>query len=1215
MDELEKSKKPNFEVLDDEETQDDGQNTLEKETDSSKVNEDNNSSAPLNEEKKKFLFKKKSDEELSEEALIKRKAKEQEKAEKKKALDIERRMIQLNKEESKQKALEEKMTRDREKNAVKAKNRAKKLASKRQRNLKLVERFDTDIEQGLSDDQVSQRISEGLANYRAKSGSKTYTQIILGNLLTFFNILGIVIAGFLISVGAFKDLVFMLIITLNMLIGIIQEISAKKQIDRLSLISAPTVSVLRNGSYLDINTDDVVLDDIVIFEAGKQICTDAIIVEGSIEVNESLLTGESDAILKKAGDQLYSGSYVVSGNCKARVDKVGKDNYIESLTQSAKQYVKPKSEILHALNIIIQVMAFVIVVIGVTLFFVQWKGNGMSYSESIRKTAGAMIGMVPSGLYLVTSGGLAVGVLRLAEKNVLVQELYCIEMLARINVLCLDKTGTITDGSMVVRDFIEYNNPNGLTTKHIISAMLNATNDNNLTNQALESKFGKAKRLKSNAVIPFSSKRKYSAVTFDQLGTYVLGAPEFVLKKDFYKVSKDVDKFTKEGFRVLLLAHMKESIEDDLLPEIEPSPCSLILIQDNVRQDAIDTIKYFKESGVEVKVISGDNPMTVCMIAKRAGIENAEKFISLDGLSEQEVVYAATRYTVFGRVSPAQKRLLIKTLKEEGNTVAMTGDGVNDILALKEADCSIAIASGSEAARNVSHLVLVDSNFNSMPSVVAEGRRIINNITKVARLYLTKTIFSLLLAIEALISGYYPISTSQLFMIDLFCIGIPSVVLVLEKNNELNKGKFLTNVIKSALPGAIVILILSLIVFSLQVPLNMTTRISSTLIIITATFTCLMVLFDVCSKPFTRVHKILFYSLFSVTVFLTIMFPKFFEFSPLFPFGKYYDENEETITYTTPQVSISNANNYIIDGYVLSDYYVPIQTTTHTISLVDGEILLDGVTRVSTHDYTPELLDVSVTNDLKYALGGFVTDIDFDSNKTVTFNNSGDVYYGETKVPYNIFPSVTVDANGYYIINKKIVTTVQSPSRNVGKVTLDGCDVYVDNEKIYTLYQGVGLPFGHNQNNKLVVDQQVSSIECPENYDLSQTVVTVRGSNYFIDDAETTIVYSPEITVTKAGYYIIDGYITEYSCDGNYQIMSLNLSEDYYLKINGIKTNYKVTDFKKTVGADVQTLPLNCTILLLMLCFLALPLMKFVNGVVPFVKRWIGIIVNVINKL
>ncbi len=860
-------------------------------------------------------------------------------------------------------------------------------------------RYDTDPEKGLTQDIVEKRELDDLVNDSRIKTSKSVGRIIVGNLITFFNILTFVIAGFLISVKAFTDLTFLLIVLINIGIGTFQEIRAKKTIDRLSLISAPTAVVKRDGVKHEIPVTQVVLDDLILLETGKQICADSIVLEGTIEVNESLLTGESDAIVKKPGDILYSGSFVVSGSCSARVDKVGKDNYIEKLTNQAKQYKKPKSDLMVSLSLIIKSMAVIIVPIGLTLFYIMYQRTGLPYVYSLRKTAGAMIGMIPSGLFLMTSIALAVGVIRLASRNVLVQELYCIEMLARVNCICLDKTGTITDGTMSVKNVIDYNTFYGLANNNVVSAMLNSLGDSNLTSMALIEKFGLAKRIKHTAKIPFSSARKYQAVTFEKYGTFILGAPEFVFKEKYNLIKNDVNKYAALGYRVLILAHRDGIIENGELPKAECEVASMILIEDNIRPDAINTIKYFKESGVEVKVISGDNPLTVSKISQRAGIAGAEEYVSLDGMNENEVRAMALKYTVFGRVSPAQKKILVETLKENGKTVAMTGDGVNDILALREADCSIAVASGSEAARNVSHLVLLDSNFDSMPKVVSEGRRVINNVTSVASLFLTKTIFSLLLAIQALITGTYPISTNQLFLIDVLAIGIPSLVLVLEPNNNAVQGKFLYNVIKKALPGAITILIISMIVFGLSDSLSLDSTSLSTIIVIAATHTCLMVLFKAC-KPFNTVRKFLCGGCYTVFLFAIFILPQIFEFRPLANFSEYYSTSLNSSSIANyPSVSISQDNYYVIDGKVTS--YLK--------------------TSSSTSDYFTSKYNAT-EGKYYYCINNNITTTKEVTNPAISYDYFGYIYLGGYKISNykysNLFKYDTV--NEKFVINANV---------------------------------------------------------------------------------------------------------------------------------------------------------------------------------------------------
>jgi cation-transporting ATPase E len=783
-------------------------------------------------------------------------------------------------EESREKAIEQKLLEDNTASYVQI------IKDKKQ--TKKVIRYNTNTEKGLPNEIVEHRKFQGLVNDNPVGSTKTIPAIIFSNIFTFFNLLNFAIAGWLIAtfgIDAWKYVFFIAIVTANLVISIVQEIRSKKVIDKLSILSSPSATVLRDSDVFEVPVNEVVLDDILCLSNGNQIASDSILVDGGIEVNESLLTGESDAISKKPGDVLYSGSFVVSGNCKARVERIGKDNYIEKLTNQAKKYRKPKSDLLKTLTMIIRVVAIIIIPLGTMVFFSQWNGvdwgGSYTYAEAVRTTAGAVIGMIPSGLFLLTSVALAVGVIRLAQNNTLVQELYCIEMLARVDVLCLDKTGTITDGSMAVKSVIEYPNDSGVTVKNAYSAMQNALNDNNVTSRALEEKFGRAKRIKHCEIIPFSSARKYSAVEFERYGTFVLGAPEFVLTKNYGLVAADVNKAANGGYRVICLAHSSGSIVDGHI-EGNILPVALILIEDTIRPDAVETIAYFKQSGVDVKVISGDNPLTVSKISERAGIENADQYISLDGLSDKEVIRAADKYTVFGRVSPAQKKLLVMTLKGLGKTVAMTGDGVNDILALKEADCSIALASGSEAARNVSHLVLLDSNFGSMPKVVAEGRRVINNVQRVASLFLTKTIFSFLLAVYCIIIKKYPISTNQLFLIDMFVTGIPSFILALESNNNKVRGKFFINVLKNALPGALVIAFTTALVFFLSNKIGLTDIEVTTIIVLNATFTCFTVLYKVC-RPFNVIRRALFFIMAFCATLLAVVVPNMFEIAQVIP--------------------------------------------------------------------------------------------------------------------------------------------------------------------------------------------------------------------------------------------------------------------------------------------------------------------------------------------
>jgi len=771
----------------------------------------------------------------------------------------------------------------------------------------VVERYNPDIEIGLTNEDVESRIMAGLSNTLDTGSSKSVSSIVIANLVTFFNFLNFAIALWLLSIGAeFANFLFLGAVSANIAIGIIQEIRAKKMIDKLSLLSAPTANVVRDKGDYEISVSNVVIDDILYLNSGKQIAADCVVREGTLEVNESLLTGESDPILKRKGDTLYSGSYVVSGSCYAQVTAIGQDIYIQKLTSQAKVYQKPKSDLLASLKIIIRTVAAIIVPLAGLLFYTMTTNTDLAYEDIVKATTGAMIGIIPSGLFLLTSMALAVGVIRLAQNNTLVQELYCIEMLARVDMLCLDKTGTITDGTMSVHSTVELEPYDKLSVKNIVSAMINALNDTNLTSQALSDRFGTAKRIRHKNTIPFSSSRKFSAVEFERFGTFVLGAPEYVLKNQYPESIKvQVNQFAEEGFRVLCIARTDEAITDDYTFK-SLIPVSLITIEDTVRPDAEETIRYFKENQVSVKVISGDNPVTVSKIAQRVGIVDADKYISLEGLSDKDVVRAAARYTIFGRVSPGQKKLLIEALKNNGHTVAMTGDGVNDILALKEADTSIAMASGSEAARNVSHLVLLDSNFSSMPKVVSEGRRVINNVQKVAVLFLTKNIFTLLLIMIAIARrGVYPIQPSQLILIDYLVIGIPALILALEANNKRVEGNFLLNVIKKALPGALVVMINSLIVFGLATVLGMNQLQTSTIIVISATFTSLLVLLRL-SLPFNRVRGTVFVLMIIAFVASIIFLPSFFNYAPFFN-QEFYPVDPLTIPQILLLLSISQA--------------------------------------------------------------------------------------------------------------------------------------------------------------------------------------------------------------------------------------------------------------------------------------------------------------------
>lgn len=1117
-----------------------------------------------------------------------------------------------------------------EKKLIESKQRDDRKLQKRLKKTKSrekIERVEPDFNVGLSTEQIEERMLKGYLNVKALNNSKSIKKIIFTNIFTFFNILMILIAAWLISVGAIKDLFFLVIVTLNVIIGIVQEIRAKMTIDKLSIISSPTAKVLRDGTVQEIGVNDIVIDDIIIFESGKQISSDSIVVDGAIEVNESLLTGESDAIVKRPGDTLYSGSFVVSGNCKARVDAVGEDNYIEKLTKEAKRYNRPKSELLQSLNLIIRFMAVIIIPIGAILFCMQFEYllGTLDMTDATRKTAGAMIGMIPSGLYLLTSIALAVGVMRLAQNNVLVQELYCIEMLARVDCLCLDKTGTITDGTMSVKNVVEYQGLAGLSTKNIVSAILNAQDADNMTNRALEDKFGRAKRIKYLNKIPFSSQRKYSAVTFDKIGTFLMGAPEFILTKNYNRIAQDVNAGAKQGYRVLLIAHTDEPITNGKVNNDSLEPVCLIYIEDTIRPDAIETIEYFKNSGVEVKVISGDNPLTVSRISERAGIENATEYISLDGLTDLEVIHAATKYTVFGRVSPTQKKLLVTTLKEAGKTVAMTGDGVNDILALKEADCSISVASGSEAARNVSHLVLLDNNFGSMPKVVSEGRRVINNVAKVSKLFLTKTIFSLLLAIYAINSGgNYPISTNQLFLIDTFCIGIPSFFLVLEPNNNKSEGGFLANIIKGALPGAIVILFNAIIVLALSTTLHLDRRDTSTLIVVIATFTCLTVLYQTC-KPWKTYKKFLYAILFGMCVFISLLLPSFLDFTPITSTGKYYDDTLEKVSIDYwPDVEVSKAGYVVINGEYTSYQTAKVKQLANKDGyLVVGDIQTDYELEI-VPTYSLILKDGKYIDDINNAhlsLGGVKTTSKYTEDIDIQISYSGIVYVNGVNIDYSIFPEVQASKTNTYVING-ITTDIQIVDSDIREVYLQDYDIYVNDNKIGYKLDPIRLSVGAdgyiyvgaNETHYAYKDIDVSKLglNTALKYTYDGDVIV---NPQIEDESKQTYSYDILVEESKSNYYVIGSKYTQYKSSGEADRLSLSYDEDtYQLIINGVVTNYSVT-VTKTYGGQIQPLGVSALLLMVALCAITTPLMTLLKKIVPWIKDLTNNAMKIVGKL
>ena len=691
---------------------------------------------------------------------------------------------------------------------------------------------------GLTDEQVNERIAEGKVNADENPNTRTYKQIIKENTLTFFNFLNIVLLVLVLLVGSYKNAFFVCIIVINTLIGIAQEIRAKKTIDKLAILTARKSVVIREGQKWTVPTEELVLDDIVCLKTGDQVPADAKVLEGSVEVNESLLTGESDNLPKNVGDELFSGSFVTSGEASCQIIHVGKDNYAAQITSEAKEFKRHNSELKNSLNAILKVISIIIVPIGALLFYKQYYIVGDTFRDSVVSMVAGVLGMIPEGLVLLTSVALTLGALVLANKKTLVQELYCIETLARVDTLCLDKTGTITEGTMCVERVEPYENTvetvnetetseetdksadaagksveeteTGSAFRNKISSimcnMMYVLKDQNATIDALRKQFPAKQDMTLKHVIPFSSDRKYSGAVFEENGTYLMGAAQFLFPEDNQELTARCQKYAEEGLRVLVLAHSEQMTEGTELPE-GLKPLALMLLTDVIREEAPDTLAFFDSQEVDLKVISGDDPVTVSAIAKRAGLKNAENYVDATTLTtEEELQDAVAQYSVFGRVTPQQKKAMVQALQSQGHTVAMTGDGVNDVLALKEADCSIAMAQGSDAAKNIANVVLLDSNFASMPHIVNQGRRVVNNIRTAASMFLIKTMFSVMLSLLTIFFGdTYPFEPIQMSLISACAVGIPTFLLAQENNYEKIDHTFLRHVFINAFPAALTI--------------------------------------------------------------------------------------------------------------------------------------------------------------------------------------------------------------------------------------------------------------------------------------------------------------------------------------------------------------------------------------------------------------------------
>lgn len=733
---------------------------------------------------------------------------------------------------------------------------------------------------GLTNEEVQERIAQGQVNNNENPNTRTYKQIILENTLTFFNFLNLVLLVLVLLVGSYKNSMFVGIIFINTVIGIIQEIRAKKTIDKLAILTESKTVVLREGKKWKISTEKLVVDDLIFLKAGEQVPADAKILEGNLEVNESLLTGEADNLPKNPGDELFSGSFVTAGQACCQIIHVGSDNYASRITSEAKEFKRHNSELRNSLNAILKVISIIIVPLGAMLFYKQYYFVGDSIRDSVVNMVAAVLGMIPEGLVLLTSVALTLGALKLAQKKTLVQELYCIETLARVDTLCLDKTGTITEGTMCVDSVESYppvyeeisdeasgnktesgeRNNDGTKSseltegsaaseasavsaaeaiakedgssillpqeeaetgaektrqedtvkireiEHIMGNLLSVLKDQNATADALRARFKVAQDMELDHVIPFSSDRKYSGAAFKDAGTYLMGAAQFLFPEGNPELMEYCGSFAEEGLRVLVVAHSENVNEGTEIPE-GLEPVGLLLLTDVIRAEAPDTLAYFESQGVDLKVISGDDPVTVSAIAKRAGLKNAEQYVDATTITTQEEMdEAVATYSVFGRVTPQQKQAMVKSLQAQKHTVAMTGDGVNDVLALKEADCSIAMAEGSDAAKNIANVVLLDSNFAAMPEIVNQGRRVVNNIRTAASMFLIKTIFSLLLSLITIFFGdYYPFEPIQMSLISACAVGIPTFLLAQENNYEKIDHTFLRHVFMNAFPAAVTI--------------------------------------------------------------------------------------------------------------------------------------------------------------------------------------------------------------------------------------------------------------------------------------------------------------------------------------------------------------------------------------------------------------------------
>ena len=744
-----------------------------------------------------------------------------------------------------------------------------------------------DPAEGLSPQETKLRQSNGLSNIMPPSNTKSEGQIIKENVLTFFNLIFLVLALCLCLVGSFKNLMFLLVAVANTVVGSFQEIRAKRAVDKLTLVAAGTAKAIRSGQRVSVRTDQLVRDDIVEFAAGDQICADAVVRDGQLQVNESLLTGEADAILKNPGDTLKSGSFVISGRARVQLTHVGSESYAAKLAAEARCNVRStKSEMMLSLTKLITVVGIALIPLGIILFLRHFLSvfQGLPLRDSVESTVSALIGMIPEGLYLLTSVAIAASCLKLSRKRVLVQDMNCIETLAHVDVLCVDKTGTITEPTMEVTDVYPLNSERFSydDIEKILAAFYHGEEPDNETARAMGQQFAGETTWRAVKRMAFSSSTKWSGADFGENGRYVVGAPEFIMGDRYDSIRSEAEPWSERGCRVLLLAAYDTAFDDGPLQSAHVAPIALVFLSNLLRPDAQETFRYFASQGVSVRVISGDNPITVAQVAARAGIENADRYVDAMTLStEQDFEEAVKYYTVFGRVTPEQKRYLVRAFQKQGHTVAMTGDGVNDVLALKDANCGIAMASGSQAASQVAQIVLLNSQFSAMPAIVAEGRRVINNIQRAASLFLVKNIFSFALTLLLLfIDMPYPLLPIQLSLISTFTIGIPSFFLALEPNYARVEGKFMRNVIRRAMPGGLTNLTIVLLAGFFTSTFGLSNEQLNTICVWVMSAVGLVTLYHV-SVPFTRLRLAVLAAMTAAMLFCLLVIPAFFDLPAL----------------------------------------------------------------------------------------------------------------------------------------------------------------------------------------------------------------------------------------------------------------------------------------------------------------------------------------------